>query len=96
MNWEELLACVATNNMRLTMGELLARRVIEQVPDWHEYDYIIPVPDTSRPYALSIAKTLNIPYIEAIIKNRYIYRTFIMDTQEKRKSNLKCKLNIRL
>jgi len=91
---ESIIYNVPVYNMRLTMGELLARRVIEQVPDWHEYDYIIPVPDTSRPYALSIAKTLNIPYIEAIIKNRYIYRTFIMDTQEKRKSNLKCKLNI--
>lgn len=91
---ESIIYNVPVYNVRLTMGQLLARRVIEQVPDWHDYDYIIPVPDTSRPYALSIAKTLNIPYIEAIIKNRYIYRTFIMDTQEKRKSNLKRKLNV--
>ena len=63
------------------------------IGDINDYDYVIPIPDTSRPYALSIANSLGIPYVEAIIKNRYIYRTFIMDTQEKRKHNLKRKLN---
>ena len=57
-------------------------------------DYIVPVPDTSKPVALSLSRTLNIPYCEAITKNRYVSRTFIMGTQEKRKKNIKRKLNV--
>tara|TARA_B100000902_G_C26987331_1_gene753263 strand:- start:51 stop:614 length:564 start_codon:yes stop_codon:yes gene_type:complete len=76
------------------MGKLLANKLKRVIGDINDYDYVIPIPDTSRPYALSIANSLGIPYVEAIIKNRYIYRTFIMDTQEKRKHNLKRKLNV--
>jgi amidophosphoribosyltransferase len=79
---------------RLYMGRLLADKLKKTVKNITDYDYVIPIPDTSRPYALNMAYTLGIPYIEAIIKNRYIYRTFIMDTQEKRKHNLKRKLNV--
>jgi amidophosphoribosyltransferase len=91
---ESIIYDVPVYNIRITMGELLAKKIKIQLPNWQEYDYIIPVPDTSRPYALSISHILQIPYIEALIKNRYIYRTFIMDSQQKRKSNLKRKLNV--
>ena len=53
-----------------------------------EIDYVIPIPDTSKPVALAVSKILNIPYYEAITKNRYVNRTFIMNTQEKRKLNV--------
>ena len=62
--------------------------------DLNDIDLIIPVPDTSKPVALEISRILNKPYYEAITKNRYINRTFIMDTQNKRKKNIKRKLNV--
>jgi amidophosphoribosyltransferase len=94
---ESIIYNVPVYNARLKMGEYLARKMLKTIEDTANlltYDYVIPIPDTSRPYALQISKVLGIPYVEAIIKNRYIYRTFIMDTQEKRRSNLKRKLNV--
>lgn len=91
---ESVIYDIPVYNIRLNMGKLLADKLKRVISDINDYDFVIPIPDTSRPYALSIANTLGIPYVEAIIKNRYIYRTFIMDTQEKRKHNLKRKLNV--
>ena len=91
---ESVIYDVPVYTTRLHMGRLLAEKLRNVISDISDYDYVIPIPDTSRPYALSIAYSLGIPYVEAIIKNRYIYRTFIMDTQEKRKHNLKRKLNV--
>ncbi|MFA6530207.1 MAG: amidophosphoribosyltransferase [Candidatus Micrarchaeia archaeon] len=56
-------------------------------------DVIVPVPDTSRTAAEEFAKETGIPFEEALIKNRYIGRTFIMPTQEKRANAVKMKLN---
>jgi amidophosphoribosyltransferase len=56
-------------------------------------DLVVPVPDTSRTAAEAYAKSLNLPVEEGLIKNRYIGRTFIMPSQEKRSSNVRLKLN---
>ena len=56
-------------------------------------DVVIPVPDTSRTSAEIFAKELGIPYEEGIIKNRYIGRTFIMPSQNKRALAVRMKLN---
>ena len=49
----------------------------------------------SKPVALEISKQLNKPYHEAITKNRYVNRTFIMVTQDANvKKILKEKLNV--
>ena len=53
--------------------------MIKENIDISQIDAIVPVPDTSRPVALSgISEVLNVPYREAIVKNRYIARTFIV------------------
>ena len=70
------------------MGELLAQK-IKRVIDINDIDLVIPVPDTSKPVTLQIANYLQKPYYEAITKNRYINRTFIMDSQGTRKKNIK-------
>ncbi len=87
---ESILYDVNVYQARYKMGEFISHKLkhLENI------DYIIPVPDTSKPVALAISETLGIKYREAITKNRYINRTFIMNTQEKRKTNIKRKLNI--
>ena len=41
-------------------------------------DIVMPIPETSRTSALQVAATLQRPYREGFVKNRYIARTFIM------------------
>ena len=73
--------------VRALLGEELARESPAKV------DVVVPVPDTSRTAAMAFAKASNIEYDEGLIKNRYIGRTFIMPSQEKRKNAVKLKLN---
>lgn len=53
---------------------------------------VVPVPDSGRSAALGYAQTANIPFEEALMKNRYITRTFIMPGQDKRRSLVNLKL----
>ena len=78
---------------RVKMGKFLAKKIMKNV-DIDMIDLVVPVPDTSKPVALEISKQINKPYSEAITKNRYVNRTFIMDSQQKRKRNIKRKLNV--
>ena len=87
---ESIIYNVNVNQARMKMGEYLAHN-IQQSIDTDLIDCIVPIPDTSKPVALEISKHLNIPYYEAITKNRYVNRTFIMDSQLKRKKNIKRK-----
>lgn len=59
-----------------------------------DIDCVVPIPDTSRPPAIVVSKILNIPYYELIIKNRYVSRTFIMDSQKSRRLSVKRKLGV--
>ncbi|MDO8554564.1 MAG: amidophosphoribosyltransferase [Candidatus Micrarchaeota archaeon] len=56
-------------------------------------DVVIPVPDTARTAAAEFSKVSGIRLEEGLIKNRYIGRTFIMPTQEKRCDAVRLKLN---
>ena len=78
---------------RLHMGERLARKILREHGTDHGIDVVIPIPDTSRSAALQAAAILNVPYREGFIKNRYIARTFIMPGQQRRKKNVRLKLN---
>lgn len=90
---ESVIYNVNVYQCRLKMGEYLANNIIKNI-NVNDIDMVIPVPDTSKPVALQISKIINKPYYEAITKNRYINRTFIMDSQVKRKKNIKRKLNV--
>jgi amidophosphoribosyltransferase len=78
---------------RLNMGRHLARKIQRVLPQ-HDIDVVIPVPDTSRPSALEIAKVMNISYREGFVRNRYIGRTFIMPGHTVRKKSVRQKLNV--
>jgi len=56
-------------------------------------DLIVPVPDSGRSHAQGYSEGSGIPYVEALMKNRYVHRTFIMPTQESRDLNVRLKLN---
>ncbi len=68
---------------RLNLGRELAKQIIEKGA---HYDYVVPVPDTSKVAATSLAEKLGIPFREAIIKNRLLLRTFIIPDSDERKN----------
>lgn len=79
---------VSVYEARLRLGERLAERCRSLRPD-----VVVPVPDTARAAAVSLAAKLNLPYREGLIKNRYIGRTFIMPSDTKRRQSVRVKLN---
>ena len=77
----------------MRMGKKLAKQISNQKSD-HDIDVVIPIPDSSSIAAHQLAVSLDIPYREGFVKNRYIGRTFIMRYQEERKKSVRRKLNI--
>ncbi len=75
---------------RLRLGERLAVEVARQGV---KPDVVIPVPDTARAAATSLASALGLEQREGLIKNRYIARTFIMHGQDRRALSVRQKLN---
>lgn len=56
-------------------------------------DVVVAVPDTARSAVEGYSQASGIPVAEGLIKNRYIGRTFIMPSQEKREYAVRLKLN---
>ncbi|MFN0315970.1 MAG: amidophosphoribosyltransferase [Burkholderiales bacterium] len=83
---------ISVYETRLRMGESLGDKIKRQYGNL-DIDVVIPIPDSSRPSAMELAKRLNLSYREGFIKNRYIGRTFIMPGQEVRKKSVRQKLN---
>ena len=54
---------------------------------------VVPVPDSGRSVAVGYAKEAGLPYVEGLMKNRYLWRTFITPGQKRRKAAVKEKLN---
>jgi amidophosphoribosyltransferase len=55
---------------------------------------VVPVPDTSVPIAEGYAHSLGLKLTQAIVKNRYIGRTFMQPTDDMRTRQLRRKHNI--
>jgi amidophosphoribosyltransferase len=72
--------------VRKRLGEELAR--LETVPLDHD-TIVVPVPDTAKAAADSMAYQLNVPSLEGLIRNRYVGRTFIEGTNRADKVRMK-------
>ena len=83
---------IAVYESRLRMGDRLADTIAKHVPEGL-IDVVMPIPDSSRPSAMEVARKLGIEYREGFYKNRYVGRTFIMPGQAVRKKSVRQKLN---
>ncbi len=81
------LAGVEVHGARVRMGETLAR----EAPV--EADLVIGVPDSGTPAAIGFSKASGIAFNEALIKNRYVARTFIQPDQAMREQGIRMKFN---
>ena len=84
---DSMLEGVSVYKVREQTGE----KLWEQAPV--EADMVIGVPDSGIPAAIGFSKVSGIPFRPALIKNRYVGRSFIVPTQEMRERIVHLKLN---
>jgi amidophosphoribosyltransferase len=90
---ESVLDQIPVYRSRLELGEALLETVNEVLAKKGiEIDIVVPVPETSRIASIALAEKMGKPYRELLIKNRYIQRTFILDTTLKRQRAVHHKL----
>lgn len=89
---DSIMNGISVYESRLRMGDRLADTIAKHVP-MDKIDVVMPIPDSSRPAAMEVARKLGIEYREGFYKNRYVGRTFIMPGQAVRKKSVRQKLN---
>jgi amidophosphoribosyltransferase len=72
---------------RVNMGGELAKEAPVDA------DIVISLPDSGTPAAVGYADASGIPYVEGMIKSRYITRTFIQPNQRLREAGIRLKFN---
>lgn len=86
---------IDVDEARQNMGYKLAETIKQQLGEagLAEIDCVMPIPETSITSAQCVAEALNKPYVQGFVKNRYIFRTFIMPNQKARQKGVRAKLN---
>jgi amidophosphoribosyltransferase len=92
---ESTIDGISVYRSRQIMGYNLAETIQKQLTseELKEIDAVIPIPETSLVSAYAVSKHLKKPYCQGFIKNRYIFRTFIMPSQKARQRGVRAKLN---
>ncbi|MBN1311932.1 MAG: amidophosphoribosyltransferase [Anaerolineae bacterium] len=75
------------HQIRQSMGRQLAREAPADA------DIVIAVPDSAVPAAIGYSLESGLPYMEGLIKNRYIGRTFIQPDDRLRQQGVRLKFN---
>lgn len=80
---------------RRNMGFNLAKTIRAQLTaaELSEIDAVIPIPETANVSARCVAQDLQKELVDGFVKNRYVFRTFIMPTQKVRRTGIRRKLN---
>lgn len=84
---DSMLNNVLVHSVRYKSGEILASEAPVKA------DLVSAIPDSGTSSALGFASKSGIPFGEALIKNRYIGRTFIQPEQHIREQGVKLKFN---
>ena len=74
---DSIMNGISVYKARLKMGDYLSETIKEKINSG-DVDVVMPIPDSSRPAAMQVARQLGIEYREGFFKNRYVSRTFIM------------------
>jgi amidophosphoribosyltransferase len=91
---ESAIDNVSVYAARLGLGKMLGKRIRKMIENKEiDPDIVVAVPDTSRATGIALAEELKIPYREALIKNRYVQRSFILSSNQKREDAVKFKLS---
>jgi amidophosphoribosyltransferase len=69
----------------------MGRRLADQAPV--DADITVPVPESGIPAAQGFSEVSRIPYVDGLVKNRYVGRTFIEPAQAMRERGVRMKLN---
>jgi amidophosphoribosyltransferase len=85
---------IDVDESRRNMGYKLAETIKRQLGSaLDDVDVVMPIPETAITSALCVAEALGKPYYQGFVKNRYIFRTFIMPSQKLRQKGVRAKLN---
>ncbi|KAI0418312.1 putative amidophosphoribosyltransferase [Xylaria grammica] len=86
---------ISIHKSRQNMGVKLADKIRETLGEKgvNGIDVVIPVPETSNTAAAVVSERLKIPLSNAFIKNRYVFRTFILPGQKLRQKSVRRKLS---
>jgi len=74
--------------IRMNLGRELAKE--HPAPD---ADIVVGVPDSATPAAIGYSQASGIPFVEGLVKNRYVGRTFIKPDQRLREVGVHLKFN---
>ncbi|KAI7336768.1 Amidophosphoribosyltransferase [Hortaea werneckii] len=92
---ESIIDGISVYRTRQLIGYRLAETIKKQLgpEELKQIDAVIPIPETSLVSAYAVSKHLKKPYCQGFVKNRYIFRTFIMPNQSARQRGVRAKLN---
>jgi amidophosphoribosyltransferase len=82
---------VLNNRLVYLARQEMGRELAREHPA--EADIVVAVPDSAVPGAIGYAQESGIPFVEGLVKNRYIGRTFIQPDQRIREVGIQLKLN---